>query len=99
MNYSLLLLKSARGFERWRRAVYDKAVSAVVTQDDDAPDPILKINRPEMLNDNATTKDIALWAARERQFIVIHNRTQQRLEFMDQSIELSLYERVINYSK
>ena len=33
--------------------------------------------------------------ARERQFLLIHNRMQQLLEYMVQTLELTLYERII----
>ena len=65
------------------------------TEDDTALDPSLQIRRPECLKDDANTQQIALWEARERQYIVIHNRIQQPLEYMTQTLEPTLYERVI----
>ncbi|KAI0993272.1 hypothetical protein K3495_g14912 [Podosphaera aphanis] len=94
-------LKNAGGFERWRRAIKERA-SQLLTDDllevdkDDAPDPSLEINRPTPLKDEATTQDIALWEARERQFILIHTRVRQLLEYMVNSLEPTLYERVVS---
>ena len=97
---SMLILRNAGGFERWRRAVVDKSIQLLTdnlleTEDENAPDPSLELVRPIIPNENASTKDIALWEARERQFVMIHDRTQQLLDFMVQLIEPTLYERVI----
>ena len=93
-------LKNAGGFEQWRRAITERAAQLLTdhlleTEDDTAPDPSLRIQRPECLKDDANTQQIALWEARERQYIVIHNRVQQLLEYMTQTLEPTLYERVI----
>ena len=97
---SSFMLKNAGGFEQWRRAVIERAAQLLTddlleTVNDEAPDPSLQIKRPKCLKDDATTQEIALWEARERQFIVIHNRTQQLIEYMVQILEPTLYDRVI----
>lgn len=98
-------LKNAGGFDRWRRAITEKAALLLTedlleTENDEVEDPYSNI-RSHLPSDNATTQEIALWEARERQFILIHNRTQQLLEYMVQLIEPTLYERVVttNYLK
>lgn len=68
----------------------------IETEDDEASDTCLQIERPRFLNDDATTQQIALWEARERQFILTHNRTQQLLEYMTRILEPTLYERVLS---
>ena len=97
---SSILLKNAGGFERWRHAIIERAAQLLTddlieTENDDAPDPFSKIIRPSILKDDATTQNIALWEARERQYIVVHNRIQQILDYMVQTIEPSLYDRVL----
>ncbi|KAI1003677.1 hypothetical protein K3495_g4529 [Podosphaera aphanis] len=94
------LLKNAGGFEQWRRTVTERATQLLTenlleTENDNAADPSLSIERPTVLGDNATTQEIALWEARERQYIIVHTRIQQLLEYMVQTLEPTLYERVI----
>ena len=96
----IFVLKNAGGFEQWKRAIIERASQLLTddlleTETDQSPDPFLKIQRPACLKDNASTQEIALWEARERQYILIHNRMQQLLEYMTQILEPSLYERVV----
>ncbi|KAI0996185.1 hypothetical protein K3495_g11994 [Podosphaera aphanis] len=81
------LLKNAGGFEQWRRTVTERAAQLLTedlleTENDNAADPSLSIERPTVLGYNATTQEIALWEARERQYIIVHTRIQQLLEYM-----------------
>ena len=96
-----ILLRNAGGFERWKNAIIEKAAillteDLIDTENDDSPDPCDNIVRPRMLKDNATTQDIALWEARERQYIMVHSRLHQLLGYMVQTVEPNLYERVIS---
>ena len=58
---SSIILKNAGGFERWRRAIIERAAQLLTddlieTENDNAPDPFSKIIRPSILRDDATTK-------------------------------------------
>lgn len=97
---STIILKNAGGFDKWERAVVVRAAQLLSedileTENDNYPDPSLEVKRLKVLRYNATTQDIAVWEARESQYVVIHSRIQLLLEFMAQTMEPTLYERVL----